>query len=92
LTAIVLKRRSAYARFFFDIHDSEVFTPDPQGPELKDVEAAKAGAKNALPDLLKDGERRGFTIDVKNAAGQIVWRVTLSLSVESPSQDSIAIT
>ncbi|WP_410054986.1 DUF6894 family protein [Microvirga sp. Mcv34] len=63
---------------------------------MKDVEAAKARVKKALPDLLKDemsdGERRDFTIDVKNAVGQIVWRITLSLSVESLSQGSIAIT
>jgi hypothetical protein len=39
---------------------------------------------------LPDGDRRDFTIDVKDAAGQIVWRVTLSLVVESLSQGSTA--
>ena len=81
-------------RFFFDIHDGEVFTPDREGLELEGLEAAKAEAKNALPDIVKDempvGDRRDFTVDVKNAAGQIVWRVTLSLVVESPSQGSTA--
>lgn len=75
-------------RFFFDIHDGENFTPDRQGLDLADLEAAKAEAKKALPDILKDempaGDRRDFTVDVKDVAGGIVWRVTLSLTIESP--------
>jgi hypothetical protein len=43
-----------------------------------------------VPDIVKnelaDGSRRDFTVDVKNVAGQIVWRVTLSLVVEAPLQ------
>ena len=78
--------------FFFDIHDSEEFTPNCEGLDLDDLEAAKAEAKKTLPEIVKDemldGDRRDFTVDVKNAAGQLVWRVTLSLVVESPSQGS----
>jgi hypothetical protein len=81
-------------RFFFDIHDGEAFTPDREGLELEDLEAAKAEAKKTLPEIVKDempdGDRRDFTVDVKDIAGQIVWRVTLSLVVESPSQGSTA--
>lgn len=79
-------------RFFFDIHDGEMFTPDHEGLELESLEAAKDEAKRTLPDIVKDempdGDRRDFTVDVKNAAGQIVWRITLLLIVESPSQGS----
>ena len=79
-------------RFFFDIHDGEDFTPDRQGLELDGLEAAKAEAKKTLSEIVKDempdGDRRDFTVDVKDMAGQIVWRVTLSLVVESPSQSS----
>jgi hypothetical protein len=81
-------------RFFFDIHDGEKFTPDRQGVELEGLEAAKREAKKAVRDIIWDampeGDRRDFTVDVKNVAGQIVWRVTLSLVVESPSQGSTA--
>jgi hypothetical protein len=81
-------------RFFFDIHDGEDFTLDREGLDLDDLEAAKAEAKRTLPEIVKDempdGDRRDFTVDVKDAAGQIVWRVTLSLVVESPSQGSTA--
>jgi hypothetical protein len=79
-------------RFFFDIHDGEAFTPDREGLELDGLEAAKDEAKKTLPEIVKDempdGDRRDFTVDVKDAAGQIVWRVTLSLVVENPSQGS----
>jgi hypothetical protein len=81
-------------RFFFDIHDGEAFTPDGEGLELDDLGAAKAEAKKTLPEIVKDelpdGDRRDFTVDVKDAAGQIVWRVTLSLVVESPTRGSSA--
>jgi hypothetical protein len=78
-------------RIFFDIHDGEKFTPDRQGLDLEDFEAAKEEAKKTLPEIVKDempdGDRRDFTFDVKDVAGQIVWRVTLSLVVErEPSQ------
>ena len=83
-------------RFFFDIHDGEVFAPDRQGVELEGLEAAKEEARKALRDIIwdemTDGDRRDFTVDVKNTAGEIVWRVTLSLVVETPSQGSTAST
>ena len=83
-------------RFFFDIHDGEDFTPDRQGVDLDDLDAAKDEARKALRDVIWDelpvGDRRDFTVDVKNTAGEIVWRVTLSLVVETPSQGSTAST
>jgi hypothetical protein len=36
-------------RFFFDIHDGEKFTPDREGLDLDDLEAAKEEAKKTLP-------------------------------------------
>ncbi|ANY85331.1 hypothetical protein BB934_45040 (plasmid) [Microvirga ossetica] len=79
-------------RFFFDIHDGEGFTPDRQGVDLENLEVAKEEARKALRDIIWDelpaGDRRDFTVDVKNTAGEIVWRATLSLVVESPSQGS----
>ena len=81
-------------RFFFDIHDGKAFTPDRVGLDLDSLEAAKDETKKTLPDIVKDempdGDRRDFTVDVKDVAGQIVWRITLSLVVESPSQGSTA--
>jgi len=77
-------------RFFFDIHDGEEFTPDRQGLDLDDLEAAKEALPDIVKDEMPDGDRRDFTVDVKDVAGQIVWRITLLLVVESPSQGSTA--
>ena len=68
--------------------------PTVKGLELEGLEAAKDEARKALSEIVKeempDGYRRDFTVDVKDAAGQIVWRITLSLVVESPSQGATA--
>ncbi len=72
-------------RYFFDIHDGEDFTPDYVGIELEGLEAAKAEAKKALPDIAKDempdGDRRDFVV-VKDEVGHEVLRVTPSLVAE----------
>ena len=79
-------------RYFFDIHDGDCFTPDYTGVELESIEAAKDEAKKALPDIVKDelpdGDRRTFVIVVKDEGGHALWRVSLSLAVESLSQGS----
>ncbi|QRM34416.1 hypothetical protein [Microvirga sp. VF16] len=76
-------------RFFFDTHDGEFFAPDEQGQELEDLEAAKVVAQEELPqmvwDELPDGDQRTFIVSVRDAAGQIVIRATLSLVVEYPT-------
>jgi hypothetical protein len=79
-------------RYFFDTHDGELFTPDNTGVALDDLQAAKDEAKKALPDIVKDelpdGGRRTFVIVVKDEGGHALWRVTLSLAVESLSHGS----
>ena len=69
---------------------------DRQGVDLDDLDVAQEEARKALRDIIWDelpvGDRRDFTVDVKNTAGEIVWRVTLSLVVETPSQGSTAST
>jgi C4-type Zn-finger protein len=76
-------------RYFFEIHDGEHFTSDYVGIELDGLEAAKAEAKKALPDIAKDkmpdGDRRDFTVIVKDEVGHEVLRAKLSLVVESLS-------
>ena len=64
--------------------------------DLDDLDVAQEEARKALRDVIWDElparDRRDFTVDVKNTAGEIVWRVTLSLVVETPSQGSTAST
>ena len=81
-------------RFFFDSHDGEDFTPDCEGVDLQDLKRPRRKPRKVFRDIIWDelpvGGRRDFTVDVKDVAGQIVWRATLSLVVESPSQGSTA--
>ena len=73
-------------RYFFDTYDGDHFTPDYAGVELEDLEAAKAEAKKALPDIVRgempDGDRRDFVVVVKDEVGHEFLRVTLSLVIE----------
>ncbi len=77
-------------RFFFDTYDGDFFAPDNEGLDLEGIEAAKLQAQKALPDMardkLPDGDQRVFKVSVRDEAGQVVLRVTLSLVTAYPSQ------
>jgi len=77
-------------RYFFDTCDQELCIPDPEGQELEDVEAARREAERALPEMawdeLPDGDRRTFVVSVRDEAGQVVLRASLSLMVEYPGR------
>ena len=77
-------------RFFFDTYDGDFFAPDNKGQDLADIEAAKLIAQEALPDMasdkLPDGDQRVFIVSVRDEAGQVVVRVSLTLIAEYPSQ------
>ena len=77
-------------RFFFDTYDGDFFAPDNEGQDLEGIEAAKLMAQEALPDMasdkLPDGDQRVFIVSVRDEAGQVVVRVSLTLIAEYPSQ------
>ena len=77
-------------RFFFDTYDGDFFAPDNEGQDLEGIEAAKLQAQEALPDMasdkLPDGDQRVFIVSVRDEAGQVVLRVSLTLVTEYPSQ------
>jgi hypothetical protein len=79
-------------RFFFDTDDGSRFLTDRQGQEVESVEAAKALAQVALADMVKDtlpdGDRRTFTVSIRDEAGQIVISTALSLVSEYPPKAS----
>ncbi len=81
-------------RFFLDTYDGDSFIPDEEWIELDNLEAAKAEAQKTLPEMardnLPDGDQRVFIASVRDEAGQVVLRITLSLVVEYPSQPRIA--
>lgn len=65
-------------RYFFDFHDSRGFHPDDYGDDLASIEEAREQARDALPELsqqnLPDGELHTVTCDVRDEAGQVVYR------------------
>ena len=77
-------------RFFFDTYDGDRFILDDTGIEMEDLEAAKAEAQKALPEMasdrLPDGDQRTFIVSVRDEAGQVVLRAALSLVVEYPTR------
>lgn len=70
-------------RFFFDTHDGDRPARDPDGMDLRDRDEARRMALDALPDVardkLPDGDRRTFMAAVRDEAGVIIYRATLSL-------------
>ncbi len=79
-------------RYFFDINDGDHSTRDDVGIELPDLQLARRKAIGVLPDLardvLPDGDHHEITSMVRDDAGHVLLRATLSLSVErfSPPQ------
>ncbi len=74
-------------RYYFDEHDGDTFTKDEEGLELDGIEAARAEARKALPDIArdvlpKDGDRRTMVVKVRDEAGKVVITATLSLLIE----------
>ncbi|WP_262273290.1 DUF6894 family protein [Microvirga yunnanensis] len=78
-------------RYFFDTYDGERFLPDETGLEFDDLQAAKLKAKEALPEMAKealpDGNYRSFVVSVRDEAGAVVVRMSLSLVVEEGDVD-----
>lgn len=78
-------------RYFFDTYSGNRLHTDDTGLELEGLEAAKAEAQNALPDIARDelpnGNHNTFVVSVRNEAGAVVLRAALSLVVEEGDFD-----
>ena len=74
-------------RFFIDTSDQDMFVRDERGHECVDVEAAKAAAIDALPDMarekLPDGDARTFLAVIRGENGQTLLQASLQLQVTS---------
>jgi uncharacterized protein DUF6894 len=74
-------------RFYFDVFDGEITTPDKIGLDVEDgLERIRDLAVDALPDLarekLPDGDRAEFTVTVRDEDGSDIFRAVLSFRVE----------
>lgn len=72
-------------RYFIDTSDQGLFYSDDEGREYPDLDAAKAAAVSALPDMardaLPDGDTRTFLALVRDQEGDSLIQPTLSLRV-----------
>jgi hypothetical protein len=76
----------AMPRYFFDMHDGGPVLVDEEGQELDGLQAAQREALSGLADLARDvvlkAERESMGVSVRDEAGRIVYRATLSLQLE----------
>jgi hypothetical protein len=73
-------------RFYFDIRESSKFTPDPDGVECEDVEAAEREATLSAAEIGRDSfchtDDKDVRIEVRNEHSQRVLTVTVSIRVD----------
>ncbi|QRM33922.1 hypothetical protein [Microvirga sp. VF16] len=73
-------------RFYFDINDGERLTRDEVGNLCQSRKAMRDAAIKVLPDIardeLPDGDRRDFTVKVRDEGGHYLFQATLSLAAE----------
>ena len=73
-------------RYFFDTYDGDSFVRDDMGVEFESLALAKAEAQKFLPEMAKDalpdGNRRTFVVSMRDGAGTVLVRMSLSLAVE----------
>lgn len=67
-------------RFYFNIQDEAGYTPDPEGQELPDADAARREAVSATREILGEtllhgGALNHRTIEITDADGHVVGRV-----------------
>jgi len=79
--------------YFFDTFDGERFVRDGLGLECETLEEAKSEGQRALPEMarevLPDGNHRTFVVSVRDEAGTVVMRMSLSLVVEEGNVDEL---
>jgi hypothetical protein len=68
-------------RYFFDLDDGERVTPDAEGTELPDLQAARAEALHMLGEIAKaemrDDNRSQQRVHIHEARGDILLTVSL---------------
>ena len=72
--------------YYFDTDDQDFLHNDDDGVELTSDAAASAIAQRALSEMardrLPDGNPRTFLASVRNEAGKVIYRATLTLKGE----------
>ncbi|MDR7039894.1 MULTISPECIES: DUF6894 family protein [Methylobacterium] len=78
-------------RYFIDSDDGELHVHDEEGQDLPDAVTAQRLATAMLPDMAREkiteGEGRVFLVRVRDEAGAILYRGTLSFAGEWAKPD-----
>ncbi|MCJ2068475.1 hypothetical protein MKK75_06585 [Methylobacterium sp. J-030] len=73
-------------RFFIDTDDGDLSVPDDIGRDLPNAQAARRLALAAFPDMtgdqLPDGDRRTFSVRIRNEEGTPIYAAELVLTGE----------
>jgi hypothetical protein len=73
-------------RFFIDPDDDDTYVEDEDGLGLPDAEAARKVGLAALSDIardrMQDGRNRTFRASVRDEAGTMIYKATLTLAGE----------
>ncbi|WCS28587.1 hypothetical protein LOK46_32295 (plasmid) [Methylobacterium sp. NMS14P] len=76
----------AVPRYLIDTNDDDTFVEDDVGQDLPNAEEARKAAHRALTDMARDkmpdGDGRTFCASVRNEAGTVIYKATLTLDGE----------
>jgi hypothetical protein len=76
-------------RFYFDVTVGSRVSPDPEGLELRNLQAARKETLATLGSNAKDelpgGDRREIIISIRDESSKPVLIATLSMRIEEPS-------
>ena len=80
--------------FYFDVREGPKLTPDEDGLEFPDLDAAEREAATAAAemgrDLLPRGDARDITVEVRNEYGQQVLTVRVAMEIDRVAPPPVA--
>jgi hypothetical protein len=74
------------ARYFFDIHDGNLFFRDPEGHECSNLSEVRQEAMRALPEIARqaipnrDADAQAFTVLVRDEQGATIYTATITFA------------
>lgn len=73
-------------RYYFDIHDGDHLSSDQDGLDCPTPDNMRDEAISVLPgiarDMLPDGDRKNFWVEVRDDKGRHVFRASLKLTAK----------
>jgi len=72
-------------RFYFDVREGAIFTPDEEGVECESFDAAERLAAESAAEIGRDrlpkGDARDVTVELKNEHRQRILTVTVTMEI-----------